>query len=1308
MDYDFSTLGPTNFEHLAQALVAKTVGASITVFGVGPDGGREASWLGNQLFEKDPEGGFGVLQAKYKTISSTPSENLDWLKEQIGDELRDWVKPDSKREQKPDSLLFATNVRLTPGDGGGKEQARDFAEGLAKKIGLDSTRLHIWSYDEIRSLLDGADDIRRRYAAFVTPGDILSRILDDLNAQDKALTEALALYTARTLVDDDLLNLTQAGTVNDQRVSVSDVFVDLPVVSAERAQDARTLQRLHRESEDELGVASRMIRAFSGIGTGTDAEVKNERIGNNRAVLVGGPGQGKSTITQWLAQVYRSEFLRESRIAESEEVDDVIKRLENRMSEVGIESPRSRPWPFRLILSNFADYLTQHPQSSLLSYMSHEISDRSPVEVDAAALRGWLSSYPWLLLIDGLDEVPSSSNRDQVMESIAAFFRDVKLLDADVLALATTRPQGYNDEFSPKVYKHFHLLPLNANQALAYAQGLVVVRTGKGTIQSAKTIERLTRARGEESTANLFESPLQVTILTVLLEKIGSAPRDRWRLFSQYYKVISDREQEKQGELSELLQKYESEVAHIHRIVGMELQNRSSQAGGASSFLTVEEFDGIIKERFRAIGYTEEGLEQIRDNFKRLVTDRLVFLTILNASRVGFELRSFQEFMAAEHIVHQRESEIIAEIRSRALTPFWRNVVLFAIGSVFANRDFLRSDIPLMCADIDSSGGPEDITRPGAYLALDILKEGIVQAQPLYGRALAVTMMKLMDGPLNRDLTTLRALSDTEALEVIRNIASETSTAGLSTWLNRALSLDAIDAEPALQKLFAHAGAELRKLLVSLAQSVPTLAARDFVRDEAFKQSPFPTLSMTEIFSRRGDEWDEGSQDVRWDVQKSVVTYPRFRSFNVRFKRDENENLLIRANSVLPDESSARVWQSLASSQGEGEDWEAIKASGRFAHDPGPEQLAQALEAFASSTWELSHSYYGLPWVLVTCLQNAGLYAATFGRERLRNRLLRLADLARHGSLGTFDDWEAAERRWASSLAVTDLSTPPEVDSGDENEWDMPVWPALSSVGFVSTIGMILSRSRLPGDDDSADSTFLSALMRQDQFLSPGGHRTNLRTAALMAASTIADDIDRKGTTPPSFVFQLEEARWLASALATPGVTQYASWLLNVPGDLSEEPGRSIIKLLGESNFEPGRRNDALGLRLISGPSDDLWASYRLAVLWSPLLARDLPEKLSRLGPAVSSDQRKLERIAELLTASKAEIAAGRFDDALVWMSDETDSLNSDWFEATMATMDHEFAMVATTRFAKVTQDSHPFVADQMMSSAQELEEEND
>jgi hypothetical protein len=380
--------------------------------------------------------------------------------------------------------------------------------------------------------------------------------------------------------------------------------------------------------------------------------------------------------------------------------------------------------------------------------------------VTADNLRKWLGVYPWLLVLDGLDEVPVTSNRAQILEQIADFWSDVAVLDADVCIIATTRPQGYNEDFAPRYYQHRYLAPLSDARALMYAKRLVVARYGADPVRSARIIQRLTEACREPAVSHLMRSPLQVTIMTALVDRVGQPPRERWRLFQQYYTTIYEREIERAIPTSQILVQQRSAIHTIHSHVGLLLQSETEKASGKDLRLTAARFRHIVQLYLQDEGYTGDDLIKLVNAITTAALHRLVFLVGLEEDRVGFELRSFQEFMAAEAIADGMDPQVRERLVMIAPLPYWRNVVVFVAGKCFAERPHLRDMIVTICEQLDDptddplAGG----IRAGARLALDLLVEGIAATTPRYARSLARIAVQLAEIPDVQANTRLAAV----------------------------------------------------------------------------------------------------------------------------------------------------------------------------------------------------------------------------------------------------------------------------------------------------------------------------------------------------------------------------------------------------------------------------------------------------------------------------------------------------------------------------------------------------------------------
>ena len=288
-----------------------------------------------------------------------------------------------------------------------------------------------------------------------------------------------------------------------------------------------------------------------------------------------------------------------------------------------------------------------------------------------------------MVILDGLDEVPATSNRDDLLQAVQGLLIDIAAVNGDVLVVATTRPQGYSQEFSPDIYQHIYLSPLSPTRAVHYGRRLSEARWGAEIDRADKVVKGLEAAVKEKTTARLMRSPLQVTIMATLIDQGGPPPQDRWPLFKQYYDVIYRRELAKPTPAAQLLRDFRPDIDDIHRTVGLLLQVNAEEAGGTESKLLPGHLESIIEDRLSAEGHEDDELTLLKGKFMDAAINRLVFLVGLEAESVGFEIRSLQEFMAAESLLSGSDVEVTHRLQSVGSISSWNNVWLFAAGHCF-------------------------------------------------------------------------------------------------------------------------------------------------------------------------------------------------------------------------------------------------------------------------------------------------------------------------------------------------------------------------------------------------------------------------------------------------------------------------------------------------------------------------------------------------------------------------------------------------------------------------------------------------
>ncbi|MFF4825768.1 NACHT domain-containing protein [Streptomyces sp. NPDC001312] len=1001
MKFDLSKLGSREFENLTQSLALAEIGSVLSVFGPGPDGGREATFEGAVTLGKDGPtvNGYGVLQAKYCETLTTPRRDATWFIGQIRDELKDWKKS-AKRARKPDCLIFATNVTLSgvPHTGGLDRVEREL-KAQCEPLGIK--KWYVWHGETFNRLLEIHTKIRTSYAAWVLPGDVLAELHSQLSTRKKEVGKGLQRYLAKELVRDLHVNLDQAGSADDLQIPLAEVFIDLPMGppgASNSASQAHVLRHL-------INACDR--RGPSGA---TDRRKGSHR----RYVLVGGPGQGKSTASQFLCQIYRAHLIEGTPVARSTDVAQAVKLITDQAARESL-TPASHRWPVKVPLTQLADDLAHGRSKSLLQFIAARASDASDVSITPHDLRDWLAAFPWLLLLDGLDEVPASSNRDQVLAVINEFLMDVDEMSADVMLVATTRPQGYTEEFSPSNFVHLELKPLGKERALHYAGKLATARHGADSERTSRLMSRLRQAADEESTARLMSSPLQVTIMAVLLDRMGKAPKDRYTLFKDYYRVIYERELEKEGAATNLLRDHRADIDTIHADVGLLLQTRSERSGDTESRIAIDEFSMIIRQRLEDEGHAGASLDSLTRSISLAATDRLVFLVPSRAGEVGFEIRSLQEFWAADALMSASDEEVRDRLSLISASSHWRNVVLFAVGKIFAERRHLRDSVSAVVAELNiHAKSPEAPTRRlalGSRLALDILADGMVKA-PKHEAVLVDQATKLFGLPAIGDMDRLVPALSESGLQTAKGNVENWLLEGkrvsdtILAFLAKLSARGDIWGKTTLDAVYAGMDDRAQRRVLRLAFEV---SSPELLKIAAAHFLDVPVCEVPEMLSAR---WRRPyTRPMQMDAGPEWIT-----NFIVAFEQpayqtSPSPSLVVgdgRMTCSIPKFADHPIWRDINLSEVPDGHW--MHAVKKFHDEPSAESLREAALSVDAAGFELRWGSSFLPWPIVAVLQDVTQGAMT--RDSLGDR----------SYVGYAEIWQRTEAQWQEGISIDRLS----------------------------------------------------------------------------------------------------------------------------------------------------------------------------------------------------------------------------------------------------------------------------------------------
>ncbi|MFF1633460.1 NACHT domain-containing protein [Leifsonia sp. NPDC058248] len=741
-DYPLEELSPHAFEQLTVALASEVMGAGVEAFGAGPDGGREATydgpveWSATTSFGKDSWNGYVVIQAKQREHLGEPSTNARWLRKRIDEELDAWVSSSSKRGRLPDYIVFVTNVRLSSVPGSGIDLINNHirtrlgapidsdARDTLSRRGVRAAK--VWHRDQLNALLTKHAGIRLAFKGLLTVGDLLSRLGELGGLLDpSAFQPVLVAHASATLGTERWVNFREAG--GTERESVDRVVIDL------RAQGAACATTV---------LAETIIRA--------DQVLRPSYAGSPRhIVLTGQPGSGKSTITLFLNQLFRAGFASEEKLTDT--AKEVIEATAGALRRLNLDAPKNRRWPIRVSLPEYADALGTNGDKSLLRWMCERISARAELDIKPNTLKRWLQHWPTLVILDGLDEVTAPEVRPRVLDEIRGFVEQADVDDADLLVIMTTRPTGEAERFMPERFGQLRLSYLDSDAALDYGRHITHRRLADDPDSRDQLIARFEREASNGSMLRLMKTPLQVLIITLILQSLGTLPADRYQLFFKYFETIYQREQAKTTSLSNLLSTYRPAIIHLHEAVGLELQIQSETATDARAILPKHELQRLTLERLIALG-NDRGAqtERIAAQIVQAATERLVLLVPAENDGISFEIRSLQELMAARALSDAPDAQIRARLTLVAPSPHWRNTWTFLAGRLFADGPDHRRDLVVEVVEaVDRMPGwPGWLLPISSELAAALLEDGMSAAMPKWQSQLLDIGLRAIDGPM--------------------------------------------------------------------------------------------------------------------------------------------------------------------------------------------------------------------------------------------------------------------------------------------------------------------------------------------------------------------------------------------------------------------------------------------------------------------------------------------------------------------------------------------------------------------------------
>lgn len=679
MDYNYEALDDKRFQKLCQALiVAQFPDAQCLPVGE-PDGGRDAILLHGYSNNKKTV----VFQVKF-------SRNPDQKKARTA--ISNLVQKEQTNVKRlisdgATSYYFITNVKGTAfPDSGSIDTVNKF---LTESFEIPC---RIWWRDDLDRRLEQHSNVKWSYLEILKGSDVLQLLLDSVaNSTSKRFERTLKSYLASQYDTESDVKFKQL----DLSHRLTDLFVDLPLCHKSSLNDQHSYEL--DCSGTDLESYTNQLRFYesnrpvnqnpfghSGLGAAFMLSMPLE-IRSARIVLEGAPGQGKSTVTQFLCQVHRIRLLDKS--ADLQAVSDHINHSPMRI-------------PFKLSLLDYASFLaghhpfdlgkhmsqTKHMSQSLESFLMMHIEQWSgghPVDIDD--LIAFLEHSHIVIVLDGFDEVSDVDIRARIVDEVNQAAARLEAHSRSIQFIITSRPAAFSSShgFREDQWTHLKLTDLRQRNIMAYKDKWI--KTQDLTHEDSELLSTTLEDKLEQSHfRGLARNPMQLAILLYLMHMQGVAlPEKRTTLYEEYMKLFFNREAQK----STIVRDQRDLLLSIHGRLAWVLHTQVEDGRG-SGRMSESALQKCVRDFLESEGHGTDVMELV-DQLVQGVVERIGALVSRVSGTFEFEVQPLREYFAARHL-HQtspysplrREQKGTREDRFKALAQnaFWTNVTRFFCG----------------------------------------------------------------------------------------------------------------------------------------------------------------------------------------------------------------------------------------------------------------------------------------------------------------------------------------------------------------------------------------------------------------------------------------------------------------------------------------------------------------------------------------------------------------------------------------------------------------------------------------------------
>jgi hypothetical protein len=452
---------------------------------------------------------------------------------------------------------------------------------------------------------------------------------------------------------------------------------------------------------------------------------------HRRLVILGAPGSGKSTLGRWLALQFARGVIHQLDSGSPASVTVAAAQVDPDATDpTAVVHLGPARLPIFLRIAHFARELAEcdrqrRPAQALDEYLGRDpdscgLQDGCSPESRNALFRSFLDSQQAVVILDGLDEL-SETNRRSVVLKIHDFLDKYTTRKSPSAGEDEPWQAGGNQVVVTSRYVGYKLAPVRAGSAhfgiqamkrpaverFAHAWTAAVnaelALEGQAGISAEALVAEIYNA-ARPAVSELATNPLLVTILATVYWADRRLPDQRAGLYDRVVenllRIWLQREECRAHGLTreELLAALEPLAAEMH-------ENASS-----NGLIGLDRIGELVEKplaHLRGMSPEDRRFRPVREALLGTIRKHVGLLAEQSPGNYAFFHRTFQEFLAARHLLTHRETAA-AKIIDRLDDPLWREPLLLALGFAMIDPQWGPSMRAGLLRDVLTADGPEE------------------------------------------------------------------------------------------------------------------------------------------------------------------------------------------------------------------------------------------------------------------------------------------------------------------------------------------------------------------------------------------------------------------------------------------------------------------------------------------------------------------------------------------------------------------------------------------------------------------------